>query len=480
VPSDWASSLDLLVDLNRGDGVRKGIEEALRSAIRDGRLPMGARLPSSRALAHDFNVARGTVSAAYDQLAAEGYLTVQQGAVNRVAWVPTGPSAGPRAAEQPVPAWDLRPGRADSSSFPRQAWSRATRRVLQHLPDGALDYGSSTGTHQLREALASYLGRARAVRTDPGQVVVCAGFTQTLGVICQALRDRGAVRVAMEDPNAPRYRGIVRQAGLQVVAIPCDEDGIRVSELDRRSADAVLVTPAHQYPLGVTLSPHRRSALIEWACAHDALIIEDDYDGEFRFDRRPVGAVQQMDPTRVIYAGTASKTLAPGLRLGWLTAPPIIREAIAAAKERLDRGNGVLDQLVLAELIGSGEFDRHVRRMRTSYRARRDALRTVVEQCGGGLRVAGIAAGLHALIPMPDQTTERRVLAAAAERGVMIHSLAEYWHSASPARPHAVIVGYGTPAGHAFRPALDALAAALAGPWPGLEEDRNTLRPSGR
>ena len=455
---DWASSLDLLVDQRHGEGLRRGIEDALRAAIRDGRLPLGARLPSSRALAHDLGVARGTVSAAYDQLAAEGYLSLRQGAAGRVSWVPAGPPEPRPATVLAEPAWDLRPGRADRSSFPRQAWLRSVRRVVQEMSDGALDYGPSQGDPRLRAALAEYLGRVRGVRVGVDDVVVCTGFTQAFGILCRTLRRRGATRIAMEDPNGHRYRDIAIRAGLEVVPVPCDDRGLRVDEL--ADADAVLITPAHQYPLGVTLSPQRRSALIEWARHRDALIIEDDYDGEFRFDRSPVGAVQQMDPSRVVYAGTASKTLAPGLRLGWLATPPVIRHAVIDAKEDLDRGSGVLDQLVFADLIESGEYDRHVRRMRGVYRTRRDEL--VAALAHHGWTVPGIAAGLHALIPLPDKAVERRVLAAAHAKGLMLNSLADYWHRPVDSHPRAVVVGYGTPAGHAFRPTLGVLLAVLS------------------
>ncbi|MEV4754552.1 PLP-dependent aminotransferase family protein [Micromonospora sp. NPDC049559] len=459
---EWTSSLDLIIDLNPSQGIRQGIETAVRDAIRDGRLRLGTTLPSTRALARDLGVARGTVNEAYSQLAAEGYLLARQGAACRVVWVP------PPAEESTVPAteetrhWDLRPGRAYSASFPRQVWAKAVRRVLRDIPDEALGYGDSQGTFALRDALTTYLGRARGVRTDPGRLLVCSGFTQALTVVCGALRAMGATTLATENPNAPRFREIVRQMGLDVVPVPCDEDGLRVDHLAHRSADAVLVTPAHQYPLGGTLSAARRAALVEWARDNDALIIEDDYDGEFRFDRHPVAALQQMDPDHVVYAGTASKTLAPGIRLGWVTLPPAIREAVIAEKDRLDRGNSVLDQFALAELIGSGEFDRHVRRMRVVYRQRRDQVLDVLAERVPELQVRGIAAGLHLVAVLPGMTSEEQVLAEAERNSLLLHSLTEYWHEPDGDRPQAVIVGYGTPAGHAFRPALQALASAVS------------------
>ncbi len=460
--SEWASSLDLLLSPDTGDGVRLGIENAIRESIRDGRLRLGDKLPSSRSLARDLGVARGTVSEAYGQLTSEGYLGSRQGAVSRVAWTqqPSRPVAAARPPEQAA-RWDLRPGRPGGSSFPRQTWARASRRVLQRIPEDAFGYGDCQGTARLREALSSYLGRARNVRGDPAAIMICGGFTEALAITCGVLRRTGARRMAMEDPCAPRYREIVADAGLEAVPVPCDGDGIQVAALARTPADAVLVTPAHQYPLGVTLSPGRRGALIEWARARGSLILEDDYDGEFRFGRPPMGALQQMDPDHVIYVGTASKTLDPGLRLGWMTLPPHVRDPARLVKERLNRGNAIFDQFVLADLISSGEFDRHVRRLRTEYRRRRDQLLEDLASHVPGAVVTGTAAGLHLVISLPGTVSDEAVLAAAARHSLSLHTLAGYLHR--PAAPGSlqVIVGYGTPANHAFRPALDALVAVL-------------------
>jgi GntR family transcriptional regulator/MocR family aminotransferase len=460
---DWTSSVDLFLDFDRTGGIREGLENAIRAAIRDGRLRAGVVMPSSRALAHDLGVARGTVTAVYSQLAAEGYLTARQGAVSRVVWVPPAPPAPEPPPAAARPRWDLRPGQPDSSSFPVREWSRAARRVLQRIPEEAFGYGDSRGRPELRHALADYLGRARGVRADPGRLMVCGGFTQALTMICQALRAGGATSVAMEDPNAPRYRDMAQRSGLTVLPVPCDDHGLRTDELSRLPVSAVVVTPAHQYPLGATMSAKRRNALVEWARRHGTLIVEDDYDGEFRFGRRPVGALQQMDPEHVVYAGSASKTLAPGLRMGWITLPSAIRDALIATKERLDRGNSVIDQLVLAELIRSGEFDRHVRRMRSTYRGRHTQLADAVAGRLPGLRYRGTAAGLHAVLPLSAAVphTDRQLLATAADHGVAVHTLARYWHAPAEDRPRAIIVGYGTPPGHAFRPALDALIGFL-------------------
>lgn len=463
--SDWSSGLDLLIDLDRAGGLREGIERTLRDAIRDGRLAVGITLPSSRSLARDLGVARGTVSAAYLQLAAEGYLELRQGARVRVRWAPRHRPPSPAPPAQPAAArWDFRPGQPDSASFPRQAWARACRQVLATAPDEVFGYGDPRGTPQLRRVLAEYLGRARGVDTSPEQLLICSGFTQALALICPILRAAGTT-LAVEDPGPHRYRRQAEAAGLTVVPVPCDHDGLDTGHLDRSGARAVLVTPAHQYPLGITMSAARRTALVEWACRRQALIIEDDYDGEFRYDRQPAGALQHLDPSHVIYVGTTSKTLAPALRLGWLSPPASITAAIIAAKEDTDRGTSVLDQLTLAQLIASGAFDRHVRRMRSIYRRRRDDLAQALARNHAGPDLAGISAGLHALARLPQHgPTEQQIRSRAARRSIALHTLGHYWHNPPEPAPQAVIIGYATPAGHAYHPALSALTQLLTDP----------------
>jgi GntR family transcriptional regulator / MocR family aminotransferase len=461
--SDWSSGLDLLLDLRTGRGVRTSIEHSLREAMRDGRLTLGTTLPSTRALSHDLGVARGTVTAAYSQLAAEGYLDVRQGAPVRVRWQPPDrPQATHPAVRDPSPRWDFRPGRPDSASFPRQAWSQAHRRVMSNAPDDAFSYGHPRGSAQLRKVLADYLGRARGVDTHPARLLVCNGFTQALSLICAVLRAEGVTSLAVEDPCAPRYRQLAEAAGLSVVSIQCDQDGLQTEQLAASRASAVLVTPAHQYPLGVTMSAARRIALAEWARRHHALIVEDDYDGEFRYDRQPVAALQRLDPDHVIYVGTASKSLAPGLRLGWLSPPAALADKLIAAKEQLDRGTSILDQLTFAELIASGAFDRHVRRMRIHYRRRRDELARTLAATHPAIRLAGISAGLHATIYLPEPgLTEQQILAQAARASIALHLLGTYWHNHPQPSPEAIIVGYATPASHAYQPALQALGQLL-------------------
>jgi GntR family transcriptional regulator/MocR family aminotransferase len=459
---NWSSSVDLCVELSRRGSLGRDVERAIRQAICDGLLAVGARLPSTRALAHDLGIARGTVAGAYAQLAVEGYIRQRPGAVSEVIWVPS--AAETPAASEPGQAssWDLRPGAPDSSGFPRQAWVRATRAVLQRLPPDAFGYGSSQGTIELRQALTAYLGRARGVLTSPERLMICSGFTQALSLICEMLRLGGASAVAMEDPCAPRYRELVAGSGLRIAGVPCDGEGIQVAALKSLNVQAVVVTPAHQYPLGVTLSPARRNALTEWARQRNALIIEDDYDGEFRFDRRPVGSLQQMATDRVLYVGTASKTLAPALRLGWIALPATICPLAVGIRERLDRGNAALEQLVLADFISSGALDRHVRRMRGEYRERRDYMAQVLARDVPQVTVTGIAAGMHALVTVPGETKAQAVLTAARRHGLLLHTLDEYWHEPGPDHPPAIVVGYGRPPANAFRSCVSELSAVIA------------------
>lgn len=455
----WSSSLDLHLDATGGTG-RPGavLAAGVRAAIRDGRLSPGTALPSTRALAADLGLARGTVTAAYGQLAAEGYLVVRHGAPTRVAQldrVPPAPHREPPAG--PRPSWPMRhnlmPGRPDTSAFPRDAWAAATRRVLARLPAESLGYPDPLGHPRLRHALAAYLGRARGVLADPDHVVVGPGFTALLGMWAAALADRGVDAVAVEDPSLPHLRAAIATAGTAVATIPVDAAGADIAAI---TAPAAVLTPAHQYPTGVTLLPGRRAALARRATGADLHVMEDDYDGEFRFDRNPVGALQALAPSHVTYGGTASKALAPGLRLAWLVLPARL---LPAVRERLAAGHGsvpVIDQLVLADLISSGAYDRHVRRMRTRYRARRDAV--VATAAAHGFTPTGIAAGLHLVLPLAEGG-ERAATAAARRLGLGIEVLGRY--AVTHPQPDGLLVGYAAPADHAFAAALQALDVLL-------------------
>ena len=294
----------------------------------------------------------------------------------------------------------------------------------------------------MRQALAGYLARARGVQVTPDRIVICSGFTQGLGLICQVLRDRGATTLAVESYSLAAHRDIATTSGLAIATVPVDGHGAMVSELG--DAGAVLLTPAHQFPLGAALVPQRRNRVVEWAAATAGLIIEDDYDGEFRYDRQPVGAVQALAPEHVAYGGTASKSLAPGLRLGWLVLPARLVDDVVTAKARTDRNTSSIDQLTLAEFITSGGYDRQIRRSRLAYRQRRDRLVAELRKHAPPVLISGIAAGLHLLLELPAGQAEDDIIARAADRGLVLEGLGAYNATSDP-HPPALVIGYGTP-----------------------------------
>lgn len=461
--NSWATfGVDLHLEL-RGGQVRTAVEQALRDAVRGGRLPPGARLPSSRSLARDLGVARNTVAEAYGLLVAEGWLTAQQGSGTRVAERVPAPAA--QAGAEPPPAafrYDLRPGTPDLASFPRTAWLTAARRAFSTAPHSAFGYGDPRGRIELRRALSEYLARARGVRATPERILICSGYVQGLALLSTALRAAGVKSVAVEALGLALHRDVITANGLRTVAVSVDERGACTDELGATGAGAVLLTPAHQFPTGVPLHPERRTAAIAWAEAHGGVIIEDDYDGEFRYDRQPVGALQDLSPEHVVYAGTASKSLAPGVRLAWLVLPADLVGPVTAAKALADGHSGTLDQLTLAELIESGGYDRHVRRSRARYRSRRDRLVTILRERVPQASVTGIAAGLHAVVQLPaGASAEPELIARAATYGLAVSGLSQFRYAGSGAP--ALVIGFGTPADHAFAGALDALCATLLG-----------------
>jgi len=453
------SGVDLHLDLPPGRGRRSALEDALRQAIRDGRLAPGAWLPSSRALAAQLGVARGTVVEVYSQLAAEGYLRARPGAATEVAHGPrVRPASTPeRAAPRPVA--DFRLGRPDLSTFPRADWMRALKRALHVTAHTELGPADPRGSPRLRAVLANYLGRARGVLTSSEHIVICSGFTQGLRLVADALAADGARTIACEDPCLPDHRAIVEASGLAVVPLAVDRGGARPDGV-AKSVAAVVLTPAHQAPLGATLDADRRTEFTRMAATRAMYLVEDDYDGEFRYDRHPVGALQGLAPEHVIYAGSASKSLAPGLRLGWLALPTALVDAVIEAKRRADRGTDVLAQLAFAELIESGTLDRHIRRMRRQYRHRRDALVAALDRYAPAASVDGIAAGLHAVVSLPEGVAEADVLAAALRRKIALTGLAPFWHAAGH-HEQGIVVGYGTPLQHEYASALEHLGRLL-------------------
>ncbi|MEU1658632.1 PLP-dependent aminotransferase family protein [Streptomyces griseofuscus] len=457
----WATSgVDLHLEPVGPGGLRRGLTDALRDAVRTGRLAPGTRLPSSRALAADLGIARNTVGEAYADLVAEGWLTARQGSGTRVAErtvvPPSDPARRPRVP--PRPTHNLVPGTPDLAAFPRAEWARAARRALTAAPNDALGYGDPRGRVELRTALAGYLARVRGVRCDPDHLVVTAGFSHALRILGPVLRARGADSVAVESYGLDAYWGLLQAAGLATPALPWDELGTDTGPLTTEGA--VLLTPAHQFPMGMPLHPDRRAAVVDWARRTDSLVLEDDYDGEFRYDRQPVGALQGLDPDRVVYLGTASKSLAPGIRLGWMVLPPALTREVIAVKGHVDTV-GVLEQLTLAGFLTSGAYDRQVRASRLRYRRRRDALAAAVAERAPGVRVTGVAAGLHALLRLPPGT-EPSVVQAAAWQGLALHGLSFHRHPEAVAEPlDALVVGYGTPPDSAWAGALEALCRVL-------------------
>ncbi|MGW1808063.1 MocR-like pyridoxine biosynthesis transcription factor PdxR [Streptomyces sp. NPDC002078] len=459
----WATlGVDLHLEPAGSGGLRRGLTDALREAVRTGRLAPGTRLPSSRSLAADLGIARNTVAETYADLVAEGWLTARQGSGTRVAELaatpPSGTGARPRHREPDRPTYSLLPGAPDLAAFPRTEWLRAARRALAAAPYDALGYGDPRGRPELRTALAGYLARVRGVRTDPERVLITSGFAHALRITGSLLAARGVRTVAVESYGLDAYWDLLQRSGLATPALPYDELGTDTRALGGQGA--VTLTPAHQFPMGTPLHPDRRAAVVDWARRTGGLILEDDYDGEFRYDRQSVGALQSLDPDRVIYFGTASKSLAPGLRLGWMVLPPSLAEEAASAKGGTDTV-GVLEQLTLAEFITSGAYDRHVRSSRLRYRRRRDALATAVSARAPEVTVTGIAAGLHAVLRLPAGL-EQSVIQAATWQGLALHGLARYRHEEAVAEPlDALVVGYGTPPDSAWAGALEALCRVL-------------------
>ena len=427
--------LDLLVrfDGNLSLPLHRQLERQLRDAILTGALQSDTPLPSTRALAAELGVSRGVVVEAYGQLTAEGYLIAERGSRTRVSTLPIDQVPSQRRTTEPPARFDFRTGTPDLSLFPRAAWLAGMRRALNTAPDDRLGYGDGRGAPELREALASYLGRVRGARVEPDRTIITTGLVQALALTGRSLRARGVRRLAVEDPGSADAWLPFTAAGLELIPVEVDDRGLRVDRLQMTNADAVFVTPAHQFPTGVVLAPERRSELISWAVSRGAFVIEDDYDSEYRYDRPPVGVLQGLSPERVIYGGSTSKTLAPALRLGWIVAPADIADHIASEKKQDDHGGPALEQLALAELITSGELDRHVRRTRPIYRHRRDALVSAISRHFPIAAVGGIAAGLHLTAHLPPDMSDVVLAERAAHRGILVTPAAA--HRLRPGNP---------------------------------------------
>jgi GntR family transcriptional regulator / MocR family aminotransferase len=457
-----STNSELLVPLRPGARVplHRQIETSIRDAIRAGRLSRGSCMPPTRVLAADLGVSRGVVVEAYQQLTAEGYLASRSGGYTQVAAGPAPAAAAMPSAGKPRPDIDLSYGRADVSSFPRAAWLRAIRAALTDAPNEVFGYLTGRGVPQLRTSLAGYLNRVRGTVADPDHMVICTGYAQGVTLLMRVLADAGAKRVALEDPSSrDDALPAARATGLEVVGIPVDGDGIRVDLLRDSGADAVIVTPSHQWPTGSVLSAKNRAAVIDWATERGSVIIEDDYDAEYRYDRTPVGALQGLAPDHVVYAGSASKTLAPGLRLGWFVLPERLTEPMAAAKIAADRGSPALEQVAFADFVARGEFDRHLRRMRPVYRRRRDALLAALAKRLPWLEPVGVSAGLHLVTWLPPHLDEDAVVGAARRAGVGLDAVGPY-RIMNPG-PGGLIFGYATVSERAIAEGVARLAAVI-------------------
>jgi len=469
---DWArGGPDLLVALDRDAGpLGVQIQDQLRAAIRDRRLGAGERLPSTRRLAELLGVSRGTAVDVYEQLLAEGYVESAVGSGTRVAAMPAGgpvrqaPDAVAAAPSRPADV-DFEYGIPDLGSVPLTDWSWAVSEATRSLPTAELSDADPAGSEHLREVVTAYHRRVRSGCAVAEDAVVVSGFRQGLALALATLAQHGIRRIALEDPGPREHDVIARRAGLDAVPVPVDDHGLDVGRLRETGARAVLLTPAHQCPTGVALGPARRRDLVAWADEVDGVILEDDYDAEFRYDRQPVGSLQGLAPARVIALGSVSKTLAPTIRLGWVLAPSRFVAGIVEEKRLSCRGAPGLDEEALALLMESGRFDRHLRRVREIYRARRDVLAEQAEAAFGPGRLHGLAAGCHALLRLPDGTSERAVVATAATMGVRVNGLDRYRFAAAKAepdpRPPALVLGFGNVTEHQISRGIRVLAAAV-------------------
>ncbi|MFV8048673.1 PLP-dependent aminotransferase family protein [Mycobacterium sp. 48b] len=437
--SGTSSAPELLVELDRNSKrpLHRQLADGLRDAIRSGRLTPGSRLPSTRVLAADLGVSRRLVVEAYGQLTAEGFLHSSQGGCTRVAAVDTVPS-GHVQSDRARPRFDIdfAPGSPDLTSFPRQAWLRAMRQGLAEIESSSFGYVAPHGLPAARTAVADYLRRTRGVVADPRLIVLCSGATQAVALLARCLDGP----VATEDPGFWLHRMVLQHNGIDPLPIPVDGNGIDVGALTASRAATVLTTPAHQSPTGVVLSATRRTELLEWA-QHGRLIIEDDYDAEYRYDRAPVGALQGVAPDRVVYLGSTSKTLAPGLRIGWMVVPGHLIDRVRTAKSLADTGSSVMDQIAFSQFLASGGYDRHLRQMRRRYPVRRNALLSALARHLPQAEVLGAAAGVHLTVRFPAGFPIEEFTRRATESRIRLEALAPCYADPATAPP-GLILGY--------------------------------------
>jgi GntR family transcriptional regulator / MocR family aminotransferase len=451
---------DVLLDLSGSGSLHRRLTRALRSAITSGRLADGVALPPSRTLATTLGCSRWSVTEAYSQLVAEGYLEARVGSATRVRWsgrpadLPDRPAPPP---ERPA-RWDLAPGLPDLRAFPRRRWADAVRRASTNATNLDLGFADPRGHSTARTVLTDYLRRVRGAEPSGGELLVTTSATTGVGMACRALVADGITAIGVEDPGWTRLHATIEAAGMTIVPLGVDAGGVRVDDLDRHpDVRAVIVTPAHQFPRGVPLAPDRRAALLDWARRVSGVVIEDDYDAEFRYDGRSIGALQGMDPGRVFLVGSVSKTLSPAVGIGWLLAPGRWSSALGTLVPRATPPT--LDQLAFTDLITGGGYDRHLRSRRRAFRHRRarliDALAERLPRC----RVSGMAAGLHLPLALPDGVDAATVVTNARRRGV--HVVDESAYRIRPDPRQALVLGYGNLTDPAVDPAVAALALSI-------------------
>jgi GntR family transcriptional regulator/MocR family aminotransferase len=489
--------LGIVLDRSLPRSLGSQLCDALRELVLSGALPSGARLPSSRDLARELGISRTLVLEAFEQLEAEGYIEGRTGAGSFVvegvaprrsaprraafASVP-GRAAVPAAARASETATvDFRPGVPALDLFPREAWARELAAAARSLPNSSIGYGDGAGLPSLREQTAAYLFRSRGIRVEPEEVFITSGISQALGIVSRALLARrgGATargprrcRAILENPCQPALSGLLAREGVEIFPAKVDGEGMDPASLPRGEGAVAFVTPSHQYPLGPVLTAPRRAALVDWARETDSIIFEDDFDGEFRYGGAPLQPLRALEPARVVYAGSFSKGFAPSLRLGYALVPPGLADAWRACRELMDIHSCAFTQAAMASALESGAFERHVRRMKRVYAARREALLGAVRASfpaaeGRGVEVMGEAAGLHVALRFAgpsfarlrfDEDTVSRIAAA----GAVVYPASRYAFAPLPGVERILLLGYGNLDEEAIGRGVAAIASALA------------------
>lgn len=449
------------------EGRTRSLETALRSAVRRGQLPAGTRLPASRVMADQLSCSRWVVVQTYEQLVAEGYFESRPGSGTYVRSIPI--SAEKKIAPPtPRPTWkyDFGAGIPDLAAFPRKEWATATRKALEKAPYHVLGYGDSRGLRELREGIAGYLGRVRGAVAIADDVVLSNSAVHAISILARVLEKKGIRTVGVEHPGWIPLRKPFDRTGVKPVAIPVDKEGIDVSFLRNTDARAVLVSPAHQFPTGVVMSPERRTALLKWAEECDGIIIEDDYDAEFRFDRQPISSIQGLNPNRVVLIGSLSKSLAPGVRLGWMVLPEGYLSEVLDSMQAIDPNPAIIGQLTFLDFLASGQFERHLHRLRQQYSQRREILTDALSQYFPESRVEGISAGMHVLADLGPGPVDR-LLASADSRGIRTYPVSRYCLPDRLPEQYvgrlAVVLGFGGIPPHRIKEGIQLLQEIVVG-----------------